>query len=40
LALFETSVDAVEVAVWSAELGPEEMFPPAIETGALPLTAF
>jgi len=40
LALFETSVSAVDVASCVAELGPEEMFPPAIETGALPLTAF
>ena len=40
LALFETSVLALDVAVWVAELGPEAMFPPAVEDGALPLTAF
>src|SRR6185436_5239373 len=33
LALFETSADAFDVALWLAELGPEEMSPPAIETG-------
>ena len=40
LALFLTSALAVEVAVCVASLGPEVMLPPAIETGALPLTAF
>src|SRR5215208_4552566 len=40
LALLETSVVAVEVAVWLALEGPELTFPPAIETGALALTAF
>ena len=40
LALFETSVVASDVAVWVAELGPEVMFPPAVETGAFPFTAF
>src|SRR5215831_3614426 len=40
LALFETSVVAVDVAFWVAVLGPEETFPPAIETGTLALTAF
>src|SRR3954453_3706437 len=39
-ALFETSAFAEDVAVCVALLGPLEMFPPAIETGALPLTAF
>ena len=40
LALFETSADAFDVALWSAELGPEETFPPAIETGVFEFTAF
>src|SRR6478672_6967984 len=40
LALFETSVLALAVAVWLAELGPEETFPPAVEVGAFALTAF
>src|SRR5215210_4192654 len=39
-AAFETSAFAVDVAVWLAVLGPEETFPPAIATGALPFTAF
>src|SRR4249919_4406064 len=39
-ALFETFAVALDVAFWVAELGPEEMFPPAIETGAFPFTAF
>ena len=30
----------MDVAVCVAELGPEWTFPPAIETGELPLTAF
>jgi hypothetical protein len=38
--LFETSAVAVEVAFCVAVLGPEEMFPPAVEAGELPLTAF
>ena len=40
LALFETSVVAFDVAVCVALLGPEETFPPAIETGTLAFTAF
>src|SRR6476660_7019891 len=40
LALFETSADAFDVALWLAELGPEEMSPPAIETGVFEFTAF
>src|SRR5207247_2781502 len=40
LALLLTSVVALDVAVWVAPLGPEEMFPPAIETGVLAFTAF
>src|ERR687887_424765 len=34
-----TIAAAAELAVWLAELGPELTSPPAIETGALPLTA-
>src|SRR5918911_1641279 len=37
--LFETSVVAVEVAVWSAVDGPLLTSPPAIETGTFALTA-
>src|SRR5919206_4721384 len=40
LAVFETSAVASEVAVCDAVLGPDEMLPPAIEVGELPLTAF
>jgi hypothetical protein len=40
LALFETSVVAFDVAVCVALLGPEETFPPAIETGTFAFTAF
>ena len=36
----QVSVSAVDVASCVAELGPERTLPPAIETGALPLTAF
>src|SRR6476646_6108613 len=39
-ALFETSADAFDVAVCVALLGPEETFPPAIETGTFAFTAF
>src|SRR4249920_3494391 len=39
-ASFETFVVAFDVAFWVAELGPESMLPPAIETGTLALTAF
>src|SRR4029078_9310581 len=37
---FETSVVAFDVAVCVALLGPEWMFPPAVETGAFAFTAF
>ena len=40
LALFETSVVAFDVAFCVALLGPEETFPPAIETGTFAFTAF
>src|SRR5919201_7067771 len=39
-ALLPTFVSAEELAACAAELGPEFTSPPAIETGALPFTAF